>query len=434
MKQKQIKKVAFLTLGCKVNTYEAESISAYLEAKGFECQNGLVVSDIYVISTCAVTNEAERKSRGLIAKILKLNPHAEIYVCGCASEHNSDQFLKFENVKYVLGTNNKLKLAKLISGEEMTTVRSSKTVEKVYNDSYSSKHTRARAVIKIQDGCNNFCSYCLIPYLRGRERSRSLTSILSEIENLEKTTNEIVITGINVSAYGKDLENQNVSLVDVVKLFAGRTVKFRFSSLEVRVITKELLDELGKHLNFQPHFHLSMQSGCDETLMKMNRKYTIAEYMEKVEMIRSYFPDAAITTDVIVGFPTETADQFETTFENCKKIGFAWMHVFPFSKRDGTVASKMTSVVTGEEAKERAKRLGVLACMMRDSFTKRMIGSVQDVIVEQEKDGFFVGHSGNFVKCYIQTQEKLKANDLVKVEIKEVFKDGAKATLWTPVK
>ncbi|MBQ9790908.1 MAG: tRNA (N(6)-L-threonylcarbamoyladenosine(37)-C(2))-methylthiotransferase MtaB [Clostridia bacterium] len=434
MNTSQKKKVAFVTLGCKVNTYEAEAIAANLEQANFECISGLQKADIYVLSTCAVTNEGERKSRGQIAKILKLNPNAEIYVCGCASEHNAQQFLKFPNVKYVVGTNNKLKIADIITGKIKPDDRSSKEEEAAYNDSYKSKHTRARAVIKIQDGCNNFCTYCLIPYLRGRERSRSLSSILFEIENLEKTTKEIVITGINVSAYGKDFKNQNTSLVDVVKLFSGRSVKFRFSSLEVRVITNELLLELAKLPNFQPHFHLSMQSACNETLSKMNRKYTIEEYTNKVNLIRSYFPDAGITTDVIVGFPTETAEHFETTLENCKKIGFCWMHVFPYSKRDGTVAAGMNPVASGEEVRERAKRLGCLAEEMRDDFTRKMIGSVQDVIVEQEKDGFFVGHSGNFVKCYIKSKTKLEPNEVVKVEIKDVHKDGAIAVLWTPPK
>jgi len=432
--KKQKKKVAFVTLGCKVNTYEAEAIGAALEDAGFECVSGLQEADIYVLSTCAVTNEAERKSRGQIAKILKLNPDAEIYVCGCASEHDENQFLRFENVKYVLGTNAKLKIANLISGAQKTTERSSKTIESAYNDSYMSKHTRARAVIKIQDGCNNFCSYCLIPYLRGRERSRSLSSILFEIEKLEKTTKEIVITGINVSAYGKDHENQNVSLKDVVKLFAGRSVRFRFSSLEAGIITKDFLDELVKLPNFQPHFHLSMQSACNNTLKKMNRKYTIEEYMSKVDLIRSYFKDAGITTDVIVGFPTETAEDFETTFENCKKIGFAWMHVFPFSKRDGTAAATMKQIASGDEVKLRAKRLGELAETMRDEFSKKMLGTIHDVIVEQQKDGYFVGHTPNFVKCYIASERHLEPNEVVKVELKEIFKDGTKAALCAPIK
>ena len=426
---KKTKKVSIVTLGCKVNTYESEAIANALLDAGFEVESVITKADVYVLNTCAVTNEGERKSRGMIAKILKLNPRAEIYVCGCAAHNNPDQFLKFENVKYVIGTNDKLKLADIITGKIAVDKGHGVAEEKKYNDNYKSKHSRARAVIKIQDGCNNFCTYCLIPYLRGRERSRSMISIKREIELLSKTTNEIVLTGINMSAYGKDLIDQDLGLIDVCELFVGEKVKFRISSLEVNVITDEFLTRLSKIENFQPHFHLSMQSGCDSVLKKMNRHYTVEEYKQKVELIRKYYPFANITTDVIVAFPTETTEDFETTYQTCKEIGFGWIHIFPYSKRDGTVAAKWKNINDGNIAKERVSKLTILAKLMRDEFTMKNIGKVYDVIIEQKNDGYYVGHTPNFIKCYVESANKLNANDVVRVEIKSVYGDGALAQI-----
>ena len=425
----QKKKVSLITLGCKVNTYEAEAIGAYLFENGYNVVSGLVPADIYILSSCAVTNEAERKSRGQIAKILKINPNADIYVCGCAAQHDPNQFLKFDNVKYAVGTNDKLKIAKLIMGKENSEDKFDIKLTNIYNDSYESTHTRTRAVIKVQDGCNNFCSYCLIPYLRGRERSRSLTSIKNEIERLTKSTKEIVLAGINLSSYGNDFVNQNISLIDVAELFAEHNVKFRFSSLEVNIITDDFLRRLRKLNNFQPHFHLSMQSASDNVLKKMNRHYTISEYMSKVDLIRKYFPDAGITTDVIVTFPNETEEDFNETYKNCQKIGFLWMHVFPFSPRGGTAASKMKNINDGNDAKIRVNKLTDLANKMRDDFVTRRIGREYLVIIEQEKDGLFVGHTPNFIKCYVKSCKVLNSNDEVLVKITDVYKDGAIAEI-----
>ena len=426
---KKIKKVSVVTLGCKVNTYESEAIANELQELGFSVSSELEPADIYVLNTCAVTNEGERKSRGMIAKILRLNENADIYVCGCASHNNPEQFLKFENVKYVMGTNDKLKLVDIISGKLKTQKGHGVAEEKEYNDNYKSKHSRARAVIKIQDGCNNFCTYCLIPYLRGRERSRELSSIKREIELLSKTTKEIVLTGINMSAYGKDLKNQNLTLVDVCELFNDFDVKFRISSLEVNVITDEFLSRLSRIKAFQPHFHLSMQSGCDNVLKKMNRHYSIDEYKQKVDLIRKYYPLANITTDVIVAFPTETDADFEVTYKNCKDIGFGWIHIFPYSKRDGTVAANWKNINDGVVAKTRVRKLTELAKLMRDEFTSKNIGKTYDLIIEQEHNGYFVGHTPNFIKCYVKSEKMLASNDVVKVKIQSVFNDGAIAEI-----
>ena len=423
--KKQDKKVCVLTLGCRVNSYESEAIISELSSLGFTVSSSLEKADYFVINTCAVTNEAERKSRGYIAKCLKLNPEAKIYVCGCASERNPESFKSKQNVEFVVGTSSKLLLIDKIAG----TNRFSDAGKTVYDDNYSAGHTRARANIKIQDGCNNFCTYCIIPYLRGRERSRSLESIKEEIERLEKSTAEIVITGINTSSYGRDFEGQNISLIDVAKLFKGRNVKFRFSSLEVNIITNEFLRELKAIPEFQHHFHLSMQSGSDSVLKSMNRKYTSKEYLEKVELIRKFFPDAGITTDVIVAFPTETEENFEETIETCKKAKFLWIHVFPYSKRDGTVASTFVNQNDGIVAEDRVRKLTNLAMHMRDEFIISNIGKTYQMIVEQFKNGIAIGHTTNFIKCYVPSKTQLEPNMIVNIKIKKVQNDGAECEI-----
>ena len=425
MKNKPL--VSIVTLGCKVNTYESEAVASLLEKNGYTVLSGLVFADIYIINTCAVTNEAERKSRGQIAKVLTLNPDAEIYVCGCSAQNDPTKFVNKNNVVYVMGTSNKVKIANLIMQKEKANEQGYENqIATQYEDIYDTKHTRARATIKIQDGCNNFCTYCLIPYLRGRERSRSLESIKAEIDRLEKTTAEIVLTGINMSSYGSDFKEKKLGLIDVCELFKGRSVKFRISSLEVNVITKAFLERLKRLDSFQPHFHLSMQSGCDNVLTKMNRKYTASEYLSKVALIRKYFPDAGITTDVIVAFPTETNSDFEETFETCKNAKFLWMHVFPYSKRDGTVAAKFKNINDGNVSKERVKMLTELAKISREEFICERIGREYEAIVEQEKDGIYIAHTPNFIKCYFESNERLSANDKVLLKIQKTQNDGAK--------
>lgn len=416
------KTICVLTLGCRVNSYESESIVSSLQKLGYNVITNLSFADYYVINTCAVTNEAERKSRGYISKCLKLNPKAKIYICGCASEKNPESFKTKPNVEYVIGTSAKLKIVDKIAGTSSYGEESDKLK---YDDTYSAGHTRARANIKIQDGCNNFCTYCIIPYLRGRERSRSLDSINNEIDRLEQTTSEIVITGINTSSYGRDLTGQNISLIDVAKLFVGRNVKFRFSSLEVGIITDSFLKALKNIPEFQQHFHLSMQSGSDSVLKSMNRKYTSKQYLEKVNLIRKYFPDAGITTDVIVAFPTETKENFEETIDTCSKANFLWIHVFPYSKRDGTVAAKYKNINDGIVSSERVQMLTNLACSMRDKFIIDRINKEYDMIVEQSKDGYIIGHTTNFIKCYARSNIEIEPNKIIKVKIKKVQNDGA---------
>lgn len=421
-------KVSIISLGCKVNLYESESISKKLIENGFDVEFGHCVADIYVLTTCAVTNEAERKSRGQIAKILKLNPNAKIYVCGCSSQNNPTAFARYENVVAVYGTGRKMDIADLIiddySGEKLIC----QTIAKTYEDKYSPKPSRTRAYLKIQEGCNNYCSYCIIPYLRGQSRSRALLSIKTEIEMLEKITKEIVLTGIDLSAYGRDLTPQ-LSLIDVANLFKDSPVRFRFSSLEVGIIDDEFLRKLSQLSNFCEHFHLSMQSGCDTTLKNMNRHYTSATFLAKCQLIRKYFPNCAITTDVIVGFPTETDADFEETYKTCKRAKFSDMHIFPYSPRRNTIALNFKNVVTN--LPERIKKLTDLKNKMRDNFIFNNLSNHFQVLIEgkHKRANMFEGHTKNYIKCYIKSDEEIQAGTMLKVVLKGYFEDGVLAEI-----
>ena len=419
-----MKKVSIITLGCKVNQVESENIAEYLEKIGFDVKMGINTADIYIINTCAVTNEAERKSRNIITKVLKLNSNADIYVCGCSSENNSSNFTKYENVKGVIGTKDKLELAKIIEKNETNYVLSHKNNYTCNDDIRVNERTRA--VLWVQNGCNNFCTYCLIPYLRGREHSFPLEEVKKELNKLEKIANEIVITGINLSAYGKDLESSN-GLIDIARLFRNSPSRFRFSSLEVNIISDEFLNELATFDNFCDQFHLSLQSGSNNTLKSMNRHYTKEQYLEKVNLIRKYFPNAGITTDIIIGFPTETEEDFLETLEFVKQVNFFEMHIFPYSKRNGTVAEKFKNVATN--VNERVRQMTELAKNNKQTFITNNIGKTHEVIIENQKNGYYLAHTKNYILCYIKSDKILLSNEKVLVKIKSVYEDGAIAEL-----
>lgn len=411
IKGAQMKTVSIVNMGCKVNLYEADKIAGILACSGFSVDFGLKPADIYVLNTCAVTNEGERKSRNMLTKLLKLNPNASVYVCGCASQNNSQNFTTNPNVKYVIGTQNKDQLAYQICADF--------GVACVYTTNQIS--SRTRGVLKCQDGCNNFCSYCLIPYLRGREVSRPLADLVAELDQMQKAgVNEVVLTGINLSAYGRDLNN-GTGFIDLAKMFENRPMRYRFSSLEVNVVTEELISYLSTQPNFCDHFHLSMQSGCNHTLKKMNRHYTKEDYLQRVALIRKYFPNAGITTDVIVGFPTEKDEHFEETYNTCKQANFAEMHIFVYSKRAGTVAEKFKNEATN--VKQRAEKLAQLNIKNKAAFIKQNIGKTYQIIVENKKGDYLTGHTPNYIMCYIKGD--YNSNDIVKVKILQQYLDGA---------
>lgn len=411
-------KVVVYTLGCKVSKYESDAVMQELLNKGFEVCDKLVFADIYIINTCAVTNEAEKKSRMIIAKINKINKNAKIIVCGCASEHSAEQFLNKENVTCVLGTYGKNKIASIL--ENVGNLKQEITTE--YEEFNEIGSSRTRAYLKIQDGCNNFCSYCLIPFVRGRSRSRTLENIVSEAKHICKTNKEIVITGINISDYRI---NNQLGLSDLMVELGKIDARIRLGSLEVNIITEEFLKVLKDMPNFCEQFHLSMQSGCNKILKLMNRHYTKEEFLSKIALIKKYFPDASITTDVIVGFPTETEQDFLETYETCKKANFFQMHIFPYSIRKGTKAEKMQQV-DSLITKTRLKKLHQLNDVMHKEFCESKIGKTYEIITEQFEDDFVIGHTGNYIKIYLN--KVMPLDKLVKVKLLEIHEDGMLAT------
>lgn len=396
-------KISVLTLGCKVNKYESDALIFKLRELGYEAVDTLENADAYIINTCAVTNEAERKSRQMIERCRKFNENARIYVLGCASQNRPMQF-EDKGVTFIQGVANKLKIIDHFTdkGENIY------ELPKNYEDDMFSAQTLTRAFIKIQDGCDNFCTYCIIPYLRGRSRSRSTESVIDEVEKLPNDVKEIVLVGIDVSSYSAD-----GSLIDLLERLDKYNFRLRLSSMEDNLVSEDFVKRLSKLKNFCPHFHLSLQSGCDEVLRKMNRKYTTADFRRTVELIRHYFPLAGITSDVIVGFPTETEENFRETVEFIEEIEFSDLHIFPYSNRTGTVASKLYKDLPKSVKTKREKVLEEIKKRDKLKFIEK--NSVVEILLEEEKSGVFYGYSKNYIKCKIKGD--FKVGDIVKAKI-----------------
>ena len=397
-------KIVVYNLGCKVNQYECDSITKVLREKGHIVSEELEEADCYILNTCAVTNEAERKSRQCVERCLKFNSNAKVYVCGCASEHNPAQFIEKDNVTYVIGTANKMTLANSFEKVGVDVAE----ISKVYEDDFASTIERTRAYVKVQDGCNKFCSYCLIPYVRGRSRSRKIESVVKECQRLEKETKEIVITGVDVSDYGKDI---GTNFVELIKALKDINCRIRLSSLEANLITDDLLKALSELKAFCPQFHLSLQSGDDSVLKKMNRKYTTAQYLDKVNLVREYFKDAGVTTDLICAFPTETEEEFENTLNFLKEVKFSQVHIFPYSKREGTVAAKMKPI-NGEISKERCKRAQEVALKTKHDYLQSMLGKELEVLIEEKEGDYYAGYSREYIRVKVKNA---KENEIIKV-------------------
>lgn len=386
-------KVAVCNLGCKVNKYECDCIMKLLENRGFDVTPSLERADAYILNTCAVTNEAERKSRQFVTRCLRFNPSACVAVIGCASQNGADAFRAKDRVTYIAGTANKAAAA-LRFLEKVTDMAPLPTV---YDGPSDPADDRTRAYIKVQDGCDRYCSYCLIPYLRGRSRSRDLEECVRECADVARRSREIVLTGIDLSSYGKDTGS---SLAELVRALSDLDVRIRLGSLEVGAIDDGLLTALAGLKKFCPQFHLSLQSGSDAVLKKMNRRYTAEEYAGKVGEIRSVFPDSAITTDLICGFPTETEENFAESAEFLRRIGFAQVHVFGYSKRAGTVAAKFRQL-SPQVVDDRVARACEVAAECKDAFLRGRAGRKLNVLVETYEDGYSIGHSEEFIKTYI---------------------------------
>lgn len=395
-------KVSVLTLGCKVNKYESDSLLNLFKQKGYEISDKLEYADIYVVNTCAVTSEAEKKSRQMLARCKKYNPNAVIYVCGCASQHNPQQFAgKAQIIKGVAGKN---KLAfESENGERVD------DVPLTYEQEEFSLQSRTRAYIKVQDGCNNFCSYCIIPYLRGRSRSRDKESILKEVASLSNDIQEIVLTGINLSDYRID---GKLALIDLLEELDKFGLRMRLSSMEEVIANEDFIARLARLSNFCPHFHLSLQSGSASVLKRMNRRYSPEEFAHTCELIRKYFPSASITTDVIVGFPNETEQEFEETYQFIKRINFSGLHIFPYSHRSGTVASREKDLPFAVK-KQRAERLASLDKVLRSNFVKQ--NKFGKVLIEKCEDGASEGFTENYIKCHFD--QPIEVGTIVSAEI-----------------
>lgn len=412
-----------ITLGCKVNQYESEAIEEIFEARGFERKEEN--ADIYVINTCTVTNMSDRKSRQMISRARTDNPDAIIAVMGCYSQVKPEEVAKIEGVDIILGSRNKEEVVDLcedfLQNKEATDKLISVSEEKSYEDLAISNQTgMTRAYMKIQDGCNMYCSYCLIPYARGNVVSRPMDSIIKEAERLaDNGFKEIVLTGIHVASYGKDFKD-GTSLIDVIENVANvdGIKRIRLSSMEPRHITKDFLERMKATGKACDHFHLSLQSGSDDILKAMNRKYDTETFKEKVDLIREVFPNAGLTTDIIVGFPTETDENHKDTMAFVDRIKFAKTHLFKYSQRDGTKAAKMGGQVNGNIKKDRLKDLEKIEETNRKEFLEKQIGKTLSVLFESKSDikGFKSGYSTNYLRVNVK-DPSIKDNEIFDVKI-----------------
>ena len=430
-----MKKAALHNLGCKVNAYETEAMQQLLEEAGYEIVPFSEKADVYVVNTCSVTNMADRKSRQMLHKAKKLNPDSIVVGAGCYVQTKEQEAIYDLAIDIIIGNNKKHELVSLINEymAKRENTHSDLFTENAVIDindnkqefeelflSKTAEHTRA--FIKVQDGCNQFCSYCIIPYARGRVRSRSIENVLAEVNRLAQNGfKEIVLTGIHLSSYGADCDDNLLHLIREVHKVDG-IERIRLGSFEPRLITEEFASELSKLKKVCPHFHLSLQSGCDETLKRMNRKYTTEEYAESCKLLRKYFDHPAITTDVIVGFPGETEEEFEKTKEYLEKIHFYEMHIFKYSKRQGTRAAVMDNQVPDEIKTKRSSILIELGNRMSKEYRDYYIGMDKEVLFEEKtklsgKD-YFVGYTKEYVKVAIETQENVE-NRLITGKIAE---------------
>ena len=430
------KKVALHNLGCKVNAYEVEAMQQLLENAGYETVPFEEGADVYVINTCTVTNIADRKSRQMLHKAKKMNPDAIVVATGCYAQADTEKLKEDTAVDLILGNNQKTQIVEALEEYEKEHAKQVQVIEinhtKEYEElSISSTAEHVRAYIKVQDGCNQFCTYCIIPFARGRVRSRKIEEVLSEVETLAaKGYKEVVLTGIHLSSYGVDFPTEEreslLSLIQAVSRVEGIS-RIRLGSLEPRIITEEFLEGIVKTGKVCPHFHLSLQSGCNKTLKNMNRRYSAQEYAEKCELIRKFYPAPALTTDVIVGFPQETEEDFEESYEFVKKIHFYETHIFKYSRRHGTKAASMDGQLTEAAKAQRSDRMLELHEIRAREYEEAMIGKKMELLLEEEIeiDGrpWYVGHSREYVRAVISKTDAHRVNDLVTVKAVAFVRD-----------
>ena len=419
-----MKKVSFYTLGCKVNQYETNGMMQKFKEAGYEIVDvDKDISDICVVNTCTVTNMSDRKSRHALRKVKEKNPKSVIVATGCYAQVAKDELEKMPEIDIVIGNDEKKEILPYIEKflKEKVKIIDIDDIanQKEFVDMGQITYTeKTRAVVKIQDGCNQFCSYCIIPYARGRVRSRNTESILQEITEIaKKGIKEVVITGIHISSYGKDFHNDNglIELLEKINSVNG-IERIRLGSLEPKIMTEEFVQRLIKLNKVCHHFHLSLQSGCDEVLKRMNRKYTTKEFEMIVQRLRKAYKDVILTTDIIVGFPGETDEEFNETYAYLKELKFYKMHVFPYSPRKGTVAANMPNQINGNIKEQRSKLLIELSNNNQKQYNEQYIGKKVEVLFEDRENEFFKGHTQNYILVKYKTNEELE-NTIKKVEI-----------------
>ncbi len=430
--------VKFVTLGCKVNQYETNAMAQKFLEKGYQiieeetAENKEIKPDICIINTCTVTNMSDRKSRQMLRRMKEKNPSTIVIAVGCYAQVAKEELVKIPEIDLVLGNNEKVEIVKHVEeylnnhveNIELDDVMHSKEFSDFGDVTYTEK---TRAVIKIQDGCDRFCSYCIIPYARGRVRSRKPESIISEITQISsKGIKEVVITGIHIASYGKDFEMskdlklKNYRLIDLLEKIneIEGIERIRLGSIEPLLITEEFVERLTKLEKICHHFHLSLQSGCDETLKRMNRRYTTEQFEEIVKILRKAYKDVNLTTDIIVGFPGETEEEFDKTYQFLKEIKFYKMHIFKYSPRKGTKAAVMENQVGGDIKEERSKKLIKLSDENQIEYNRKYVGREVEVLFEEEKNDIYKGHTQNYIMVYCKSNKSLD-NQIVKVLCKK---------------
>ena len=432
-----MKKVAFYTLGCKVNQYETEAMLEMFKKDGYVQVESEDFADVYVINTCTVTHMSDRKSRQYIRRMKKKNPDAIIAVVGCYSQVSPEEILDIEEVNLVMGTNERRQIVeeikKIDASKKVSTVDDIMKVRAFEEIEISQSNGKTRAFMKIQDGCDRFCTYCIIPYARGgKVRSRNIDSILEEANKLANNGyKEIVLTGIHVASYGKDLRQEQITLLNVIKEIdkIDGIKRIRLSSVEPVLFTDEFVSEVSKMEKVCPHYHLSLQSGCDETLKRMNRRYTTKEYKTIVDRLRDNIPNVAITTDVIVGFPGETNDEFNKTYEFLKDIELSQMHIFKYSPRKGTPAATMENQIDPQMKQLRSEKLLSLDKENFNKFASKFIDKELDVLFESNVvDGMYEGLTTNYIRVVVPSEKDIQG-EILKVKITKVKEEYVEGIL-----
>ena len=419
------KKIAFITLGCKVNLYDTEAMAELFTEKGYEVVDFEEYADVYLINTCTVTNLGDKKSRQMIRRAKRINPNSVVVATGCYAQVASEEVAKIEGINIVIGTKNRSEIVETVENyvTENGVVNNVSDImgEKEFEPLQISRLTnRTRAYIKIQEGCNRYCTYCIIPYARGPIRSRKPEEVVEEVKKLaENGFKEVVLTGIHVASYGLDLGN--ITLADIIEKVhsVDGIERIRFSSMEPLAIDNEFVARMSKLPKVCDHYHLSLQSGCNRTLKRMNRKYNAEQYAEACERLRNAFPNVAITTDIIVGFPDETEEEFKESLAFAERMKLDKIHTFPYSPKKGTPAAKMKNQISGDVKSQRSKEMIALSDKMNIDFLNNNIGKTVPVLFEDMENGFWQGHTTNYIKVLAKSDENLN-NKIVDVKLDKI--------------